>query len=220
MAVVIDPGSAPEIMRAIEQEGCSLCGILSTHHHGDHTAGIPALIKRWPNAKNIKWEGGEARQNLENFGITMLYTPGHTLDSVCYLAGECLFTGDTMFGAGCGRLFEGSAVQMAASFDIINALPDTTRLYYGHEYTLDDLDFAAFCEPDNPDIKQRRQQTQMMLNKNIPAVGFTLAEERLINPFLRLDTSEIEAFLRRKAADFSNEKAYKFGALREIKDSF
>lgn len=194
-AFVVDPGDAAPVLQRLAADDLELAGILITHHHADHQGGIAGLLAHRacdvfaPAEESITGRthplrGGE-RLELLGVAVEVLAVPGHTLGHLAYLAPGALFCGDTLFGAGCGRLFEGTPAQMSASLERIAALPDATRIYCAHEYTQMNLPFAQAVEPDNPDIAARIQRVAAARAAGQATVPLTLGEERLSNPFLR-----------------------------------
>lgn len=202
---VVDPSEAQPVLDALAQGALKLDAILCTHHHLDHVGGVEGLVEAFPRAKvYASWYDIEHRRIpvcgseqptplcdadvIEVCGLTfrVLSTPGHTLGALVYLCEDAAFTGDTLFGGGCGRLFEGTADMMFASLQRIAALPKQTRLYWGHEYTLSNLRFAHAINPDDPAIQSRIDRA-LDRSKTVPS---TLQEELETNPFLRARSSE------------------------------
>ncbi len=242
-AAVVDPGDAIPVVARLEAEGLTLESVLVTHHHADHQGGIASLVERWNPAVfapagesitgcNHPLNGGE-RIEILGETINVMAVPGHTLGHLAYLAPGALFCGDTLFGAGCGRLFEGTAAQMSASLDRLAALPDETRVYCAHEYTEMNLRFALAVEPDNPALRRRVAEVAARRAAGLPSVPSTLAEEKASNPFLRCaEPAVIAAALRHGAGpsepaggDFPNaavnpKKADIFAAIRLWRNEF
>lgn len=228
-AFVVDPGDAAPVIERLESDGLDLAGILITHHHADHQGGVEALLQRWPvpvfapAAESITGcshplSGGESVPVL-GVQVRVLAVPGHTLGHLAYLAGDRLFCGDTLFGAGCGRLFEGTPAQMAASLDQLAALPPATQIHCAHEYTEANLRFALAVEPDNPAIGNRVAQVAGLRAAGRPSVPSMLAEELATNPFLRCrESAVIAAALRAGAADTSPVAV--FAAIRAWRNRF
>jgi hydroxyacylglutathione hydrolase len=192
-AVVVDPSEAEPLKKVLKERGLTLVAIWCTHHHWDHTGGVEGLPKvpvfgsRYDQEQGRIPRQSRGLEDGERFGlwgqsVEVLYVPGHTLGAIAYrLIGEpdALFTGDTLFLAGCGRLFEGTAPMLRVSLAKIRALAPETRLYPGHEYTAKNLRFAATVEPENP-VRLKRQQ-----ELSACTVPGTLSEELESNPFLR-----------------------------------
>jgi hydroxyacylglutathione hydrolase len=210
-AAVVDPGEAPPVRRVLEALHLTLEAIVLTHHHGDHVGGVAALAT--PGMRVYASDHDRGRivgvtdavsdghtVTLLDTPFRVMATPGHTLGAVCYYGDGVLFTGDTMFSAGCGRLFEGTAEQMFGSLQALAALPETTRVYCGHEYTEKNLRFAATVEPDNAAVKARQAAVATMRAASEPSLPSSIGIERDINPFLRAGTVA-ELKKRRKARD-------------------
>lgn len=194
--VIVDPGLAAPVIECLSNNDLQACAILVTHHHWDHTDGIEALVQHYaipvygPANSTIPQLNYPLHDNDEillpnDLTFHIIATPGHTLDQINYYRPGMLFCGDTLFAAGCGRLFEGSATQMHQSLQRLAGLPDDTRIFCGHEYTLANLLFALAVEPDNKNIQTRLHTIQQLRKNNLITLPSTLAEERLSNPFLR-----------------------------------
>lgn len=235
-AVAVDPGDATPVLAYLAQEGLALTAILATHHHGDHVGGIPALLARFPVPvfgpahESIP---GRTRALVEGDTVTVpglpvtlavLDIPGHTSGHIAYVGDvdgtPSLFCGDTLFAAGCGRVFEGTPAQMWASLAKLAALPDATHLYCGHEYTLANLRFALAVEPGNADIAARQAREQAKRERNEPTLPGTLADERRTNPFLRAPVPGVRAAAERRAGHALAGDADAFAVLREWKNAF
>jgi hydroxyacylglutathione hydrolase len=231
---VVDPGVAEPVLAMLRTQGSTLAGILVTHHHADHIGGVPALraatgaMVHGPAHEPVPppyqpLSGGES---VDVLGLTwrVLAVPGHTAGHLAYYAqppgqAPILFCGDTLFSAGCGRLFEGTPVQMQASLDALAKLPDATRVCCAHEYTLNNLRFAAAVEPHNDAIAQHTAWCQAQRALGLPTLPSTLALERQINPFLRTREPAVIAAARAHGAD-STDAAAVLAALREWKNVF
>ncbi|HET7541331.1 MAG TPA: hydroxyacylglutathione hydrolase [Polyangiaceae bacterium] len=232
-AVVVDPSEAEPVERALAELGVGLGAILSTHHHLDHVGGNSELVQRNPGTKVYGYVSDRGRipeqtEFLEN-GATLvveglsfraLHIPGHTLGAVAYVGEGAAFTGDTLFAGGCGRLFEGTPAQMYESLNVtLAALPDSTLVYCGHEYTASNLRFAAHLEPDNEAITAKVARVADQRARGVATVPSTMAEEKATNPFMRCDSSAIVARVSNSlAADRS--PAAILGAVRAAKDRF
>lgn len=206
-AIVIDPGEAAPVIRYLDQNALTLTHILCTHHHGDHVGGVMEL-KTLTNAtvigpkEQIKGIDIFVKQGDRVEGFEVIETPGHTLGHVCYYAPGTLFSGDTLFSMGCGRLFEGTAQDMWASLQKLSALPDDTNIYCGHEYTQSNGRFCLSIEPDNADIIQRMAEVADLRSAGKPTLPVTIATEKATNVFLRAESPEIFAELRRLKDSF------------------
>ena len=204
-ALVIDPGDATVVEHALQAKGYQLEGILLTHHHSDHVGGALALQQHWQcpvyapdhhhptyNAvKAIRVKEGDCIEfaSFSDLSCQVMALPGHTLDHIAYYINQQhLFSGDVLFGAGCGRLFEGSPTQMYASLQRIAALPADTLIYPAHEYTAHNIAFASTVEPDNTALQKRAQTTAMLRQNQQPSLPTTLALELATNPFLRCES--------------------------------
>lgn len=231
-ALVVDPGDAAPVSEWLAREGLRLAYILVTHHHADHTAGIAAL-KAAHGARVLGPDEGIAgldrivaggdRLDLPPFGrARVLAVPGHTLGHIAFhLAGDdLLFCGDTLFSAGCGRLFEGSAAQLHASLGVLSALPDATRICCAHEYTEANLRFAAAVEPDNAALARRAREVAARRREGLPSLPVTLQEEREYNPFLRCEVPAVVAAASARAGHPLLPGLATLAALRAWKDVF
>jgi hydroxyacylglutathione hydrolase len=228
-AFVVDPGDAGPVLAKLEADGLRLEGILITHHHADHQGGVAELQTRYqavvfaPAKESITGctsplGGGESIEVLGE-QVRVMAVPGHTLGHLAYYVPGALFCGDTLFGAGCGRLFEGTPEQMSASLDSIAALPDETLIYCAHEYTEMNLRFALAVEPDNPALLQRVSRVAALRAAGQSSVPSTLAEEKASNPFLRCtEPVVVAAGLQHAAADAS--KTAVFAAIRGWRNGF
>ena len=230
-AAVVDPGDARPVLDLLDREGLSLASILVTHHHADHQGGVAELLAHYPAevfgpaAESITGlsrplSGGEtvciAACDVE---FQVIAVPGHTLGHIAYYGAGCLFCGDTLFAGGCGRLFEGTAAQMADSLARLAALPDETAVYCAHEYTQANLRFALAVEPGNRRLQSRVNEVARARASGLATVPSTMAIEKASNPFLRCGEPEVAASARRRAPAAADEVAV-FAALREWKNSF
>ncbi|OYY74658.1 MAG: hydroxyacylglutathione hydrolase [Gammaproteobacteria bacterium 28-57-27] len=233
-AAVIDPGQADPVIDYLENHQLKLKAILLTHHHYDHIDGAQTLRERYAcpvyGAKMheidtlAQSEGDSIDLSTDGLGRwQVMTTPGHTLDHLAYFSPSSppvLFCGDTLFGAGCGKLFEGTAEQMQSSLQKIRALPDDTLIYCGHEYTEDNLRFATLAEPDNSAIHQRIASSRAQRAHNEPTLPSTLALEKATNPFLRWDDAELLAQAEHHVQHGLSTPAAIFAAVRAWKDAF
>ena len=231
-AAIVDPSEAAPVWRRVEQEKVDLVAILNTHHHRDHTGGNEELLAR----KRLKVYGHKSDQ-ARVFGLSdavqegdsleigtttgkVYFIPGHTTGHVAYLFDNNLFCGDTLFTAGCGRLFEGTPAQMQASLQKLMELPDDTQIYCGHEYTENNLRFALSIEANNPQLVARFERIQALRTRGLPTVPSTLAEEKLTNPFLRWDSKAIQTSVSTAIPGTPRDPVSIFGAVRKMKDAF
>ncbi len=228
--LVVDTPEAEPILEVLETEGWRLTHILNTHHHHDHVEGNlalkdkygarvhgPALNREQIPGLDVALKDGD-RIALGEYRIDTISVPGHTLGSVAfYVCDErILFAGDTLFSLGCGRMFEGDAETMWHSLDLLRHLPDETRLYCGHEYTLANGEFALTVEPGNAALAERMEQVRKLVAEGKPTLPSTIAQEKATNPFLRPESMEIRKTLGMKAV----ENWRVFGELRQRKDQF
>lgn len=227
---VVDPGDANPVIAALGQE--TLSGILVTHHHFDHTGGISALVEKYHcpvvGPKSIEWvtnpvEDGDTL-SIMGLDTSVVAVPGHTLDHIAYITHDQgkthLFCGDTLFAAGCGRLFEGTPEQMHGSLHKLSQLPDDTLIYCAHEYTLSNLRFAASVEPGNSAIQQRQHAAQVLRNKQKPTLPSNMQLEKETNPFLRCNEGEVRAQAVLRGAGEQAPPVEIFATLRQWKDNF
>lgn len=207
-ALVVDPGEAAPVRAALQSRGLALTGILVTHHHADHVGGLAALQ---PDLDGPIWAPAREQAAMpvpttpvgegdapvwRGQHLTVLDVPGHTAGHIAFVAGDILFCGDTLFSAGCGRLFEGTPEQMHASLHKLGALPAGTRVCCAHEYTVANLRFARLAEPDNRDIQNHLTHCETLRAAGSSTLPSTLAREWQVNPFLRARDARHFAELR------------------------
>jgi hydroxyacylglutathione hydrolase len=233
-AAVVDPGDAGPVLRALERRGLALAAILVTHHHADHVGGLAALTARHEvpvygpaaEAAAIRGlthelrEGDRVRLDALGLEFEVWEVPGHTLGHVAYVAPGLVLCGDTLFSAGCGRLFEGTPEQMHRSLSRLAALPPDTRVYCTHEYTLANLAFAAAVEPDNPVLRDELARVRALRAAGAPSLPSTIGHERRVNPFLRAADPAVAAAARRQSGRPLVGPPEVFAALRRWKDGF
>jgi hydroxyacylglutathione hydrolase len=233
-ALVVDPGEATPVTAVLQQRGLRLTGILVTHHHGDHVGGIDELRavlqgpvfgpahERTPEPCIRLHEGDVAEWNGLRFRV--IDVPGHTSGHIAYhcatfAGGPVLFCGDTLFSAGCGRLFEGTPAQMHASLGKLAALPPDTRVCCAHEYTLSNLRFAQAVEPDNTHIAGHIAQCEVLRARQEPTLPSTVGLELQINPFMRCEQPAVMAAARKRGAA-SDDSVTVLATLRQWKNEY
>ncbi|MDP1654274.1 MAG: hydroxyacylglutathione hydrolase [Rhodocyclaceae bacterium] len=228
---VVDPGEAAPVWRFLEATGDRLCAILVTHRHGDHIGGIAELVAHYPvPVYGPAREAAEvvthpladgARVTLPALGVyfMVLEVPGHTLGHIAFYSAGMLFCGDTLFGAGCGRVFDGTMAQMHASLARLAELPPETRVYCAHEYTQSCLRFARTVEPDNAAIDARTADVAKLRAAGQPSVPSTLAEELATNPFLRWHAPGVIAAATARLGHPPGSDAETFSAIRLWRDN-
>ena len=232
--VVVDPSEAGPVVAALERRSLELVGVWATHHHHDHVGAIPELVSRYPRIEVVGSAYDADRNRIpkltrglsehtalwfESRRVRLLFVPGHTLGAVAYLCEGALFSGDTLFAAGCGRMFEGTPSGFQASLASLRSLPGDTRLHCGHEYTEKNLQFAAFIEPQNPAIPDRLAQVRALRARGEPSVPCSMEQECAVNPFLRWDAPAVIERARSLGAQ-SDRAPDVFAALRHAKDGF
>ncbi|HVE49165.1 MAG TPA: hydroxyacylglutathione hydrolase [Casimicrobiaceae bacterium] len=235
-AVAVDPGDAAPVAAYLERENLTLTAIIATHHHNDHVGGIPALVGRWqcpvygparesiPNITTPLREGDHVTIDALSIELRVIDIPGHTAGHVA-LTGDvggtpALFCGDTLFAAGCGRLFEGTPEQMWSSLSKLAALAPGTRVYCGHEYTLANLAFATAVEPTSGALRERNGRERAKRERGEPTLPSTIGDERATNPFLRVREPEVRASAQAQSALPLVGDVAVFAALREWKNRF
>jgi hydroxyacylglutathione hydrolase len=227
-AFVVDPSEAPPVIAALTKHGLRLVAILNTHHHHDHVGGNEDLLAKYGELPVYAYASDKGRVPAQTVSVEegnpftaaglevrALHVPGHTLGAVAYVVEDAVFTGDTLFVAGCGRLFEGTPAQMYDSLSgKLAHLPKATRVYCGHEYTVSNLRFAVHAEPDNRAAAEKLTAAQATRERGEPTVPSTIGEELATNPFMRCDEPALAArFPGGSAAEV-------LGAVRKAKDGF
>ena len=235
-AGIVDCAEAEPVLEEVARRGVLLRAVLATHHHFDHVGGNRDLLAKLPDLRVY----GSADDAPKIPGITdrvddgdpvqvggvrgrVLFIPAHTSGHVAYWFPEqrAVFTGDTLFAGGCGRLFEGDAAQMMSSLGKLAGLPDDTRVYCGHEYTEKNLEFALTLEPGNPALRAKMAAVQALRRAGKPTVPSTIEDEKETNPFLRADSPELAASVRARVPGLpAGDRVALFAAVRGLKDRF
>ena len=231
-AALVDPGEARPALDYLAAEKLELAAILATHHHPDHVGGIAEILRERkvpvygprnePIATLTRAVSEGDRVTIPELGIefSVLDIPGHTRAHIAYYGAGSLFCGDTLFACGCGRLFEGTAEQMYASLQKLLALPDDTKVYCGHEYTLANIGFAKAVEPANAALKSREERDRKLRESGRPTLPSRLGEEKATNPFLRCtEPAVIESANKYLGARISDPVRV-FAAIRDWKNTF
>jgi hydroxyacylglutathione hydrolase len=231
-AAVVDPGEAHPVLDYLQRERLELCVILATHHHPDHVGGIAELLAQravpvyGPRGEPISTlnhpvsEGDQVEIPQLGLRFSVLDIPGHTRAHIAYYGANSLFCGDTLFACGCGRLFEGTAQQMVDSLAKLAALPDSTLVYCGHEYTLANIDFAREVEPKNEDLKARAASEAEKRSRDRPTLPSTIGREKKTNPFLRCAQPAVIASADKYLGARAGDPVRVFAALRTWKNAY
>ncbi len=236
-AVVVDPGDAQPIEAALQKHALDLSAIVLTHHHQDHIGGVADLIRNrtglpvyGPRNEVIAHvthplgQGDRIKLQEIDLELNVIDVPGHTLGHIAYFGyadGQpVLFCGDTLFSGGCGRLLGGTAKQLLSSLTKIAALPDATRVYCAHEYTLSNLEFALTVDPDNSHLQSRMADVLALRKAGQATVPSTLTIEKQTNPFLRADYPNLQASAERIKPGSGQNVLDTFTTLRSMKDNF
>ena len=231
-AAVVDPGDAEPVLHYLARHQLTLCAILNTHHHADHTGGNLALLAQYPvpvygpASESIPGLTHPLRENdsvnLPTFGLELkvIDVPGHTLGHIAYYGTDILLCGDTLFACGCGRLFEGTPAQMLNSLAKLARLPAQTAVYCAHEYTLANIAFALTLEPDNPALQQRARSEQIKRTNNQPTLPSNIGLELATNPFLRCDTQVLKSAAEHCSNQVLPDELAVFSAIRTLKNQF
>ena len=235
-AAVVDCAEAASVLSEVTRRGLHLVAVLATHHHFDHVGGNDDLLAALPDLR-VYGSAGDAPRipgishrlqdgdpvEVGSLRGRAIMIPAHTSGHVAYHfpAERAVFTGDTLFAGGCGRLFEGDAAQMMGSLGRLSALPDDTRVYCGHEYTEKNLRFASMLEPGNRVLGDKLARVQGLRREGRFTVPSTIGEEKATNPFLRTDSAELAKSVRSRVPDLpSGDPIALFAAVRALKDRF
>jgi len=233
-AAVVDCAEAAPVLQAVRDTGAELIAILPTHHHWDHIGGNDDLRKqrrlevygyrgqgeRIPGCTREVDEGDVVR--VGTLAARIIFIPAHTTGHVAYYfeSEQAVFTGDTLFAGGCGRLFEGDAAMMLGSLSKLMALPDETQVYFGHEYTEKNLRFALTLEPNNEALRRKHAWAVEQIQQHRPTVPTTIGSEKATNPFFRWHSPELRATLQRQYPGLSLDDVSVFAKTRALKDAY
>ncbi|WP_191602812.1 hydroxyacylglutathione hydrolase [Marinomonas algicola] len=234
LAWVVDPGDAEVVLDYLTQQNKKLVGILVTHHHPDHTGGVQQLKERFncpvygpSHLQPLITHPVEDSDSIHVFEHTFkaIETPAHTLDHICYFSDSgnipILFSGDTLFRGGCGRLMEGTANQMLTAMNKLKELPQKTKVYCTHEYTLNNYKFALSLDPDNTRLLSVIEECKVLREQNTPTLPSTIDLELACNPFMRTDiTALVEKAAKQLNEVRSNNPGDQFSQVRRAKDAY
>lgn len=231
-AGVVDCAEAEPVIAAVQREGVRLAALLPTHHHYDHVGGNQDLLAKYPRLAvygvdnripglTQRVSDGD-RLTLGGLTAQVIFIPAHTTGHIAYYfpRDRAVFTGDTLFAGGCGRLFEGDAAMMIQSLSKLSVLPDDTRVYFGHEYTEKNLRFALTLEPRNAALVEKHAWAQAQLQQGGTTTPTTIASEKATNPFLRWDSAELRAALKQRFPTLPMDDVNVFAKTRALKDEF
>lgn len=234
-AVAVDPGEAAPVITALERHGLALSAILCTHHHGDHIGGVAELrglynvpvygprLENIPGVTHPLAEGDKVSLTEPALELGVIDIRGHTRGHIGYLLPgnpASVFCGDTLFGCGCGRLFEGTMQELHTALQRLAQLPDDTRVYCAHEYTAANIRFALACEPGNERIRQREADTRALRAAGKPSLPSTIGLEKATNPFLRCTEAEVIHAAQQSGGAAKTSEFAVFSALRNWKNRF
>ncbi len=233
-AGIIDPSEFSPVWKVIQQQGITLVSILNTHHHWDHVGGNQQLLTKLPDLKVVGHHSdrgripgqthyleGDETINIGQLRGTWTHNPGHTSGAITYYFEEAAFTGDTLFAAGCGRLFEGTPGQMHHSINqVIGSFPDHTQIYFGHEYTQNNLEFAQSVEPGNRWIQTKLEEVRQLRRSGKGTTPSTLESEKLTNPFMRDHSPEIQNTVKQQDPSNNLSPASILRVIRRMKDNY
>ncbi|MCS5708223.1 hydroxyacylglutathione hydrolase [Candidatus Berkiella cookevillensis] len=229
---VVDPGDAEPVLQYLQKSQLSLNAILITHRHWDHTNGITQLLEHFPNVPvygpnrsvyqitNIIEDGMFVTLEAQELKLSVMAIPGHTLDHIAYAGEGILFCGDTLFSAGCGRIFEGTPQQMYDSLNKLASLDDDTLIYCGHEYTLNNLAFALSLEPDNKLLRTKALEIAALRVANKASLPSRLRDEKTFNPFLKCHLLEFQNQITLLTGKELSSPVDFFTEVRSMKDHF
>ena len=229
---IVDPGDAAPVLPYLREMRLQPVAILCTHHHGDHVGGVDEILDEYsvpvygpanehiPQRTHALREGDRVSLPELELDFSILDIPCHTAGHIAYYGSGMVFSGDTLFSAGCGRLFEGTAEQMHHSLTKLAALPEDTQVYCGHEYTVSNLRFAMAAEAGNADVKTYLSQAEQKQAQGRPTLPSTIGLERRVNPFLRASLPALRQSAERHEGRRLDSEVAVFASLRRWKDGF
>ncbi|MDF2180268.1 hydroxyacylglutathione hydrolase [Aliiglaciecola sp. CAU 1673] len=234
LCTLVDPGDDVPVLDYLSENKLQPTDILITHHHSDHIGGVENLLTRFPElnvwgvqspripgVNRVISEDKKIYLESLDLEFDVIELPGHTLDHIGFYNHEVgLFCGDTLFSAGCGRLFEGTPAQMHASLSKLASLPKDTKVYCTHEYTLANIKFASTVEPDNKELQQYTHWAKTRREKDLPTLPSNIALEKTVNPFLRVHSNTIKNRVEEHMRATFHTPVEIFAALRGWKDQF
>lgn len=231
--IVVDPGEAQPVLNYLQAQHMVLEGIVLTHHHPDHSGGILDLLKHYPHipvyssqtdkvagVTQCVQEGEEIRISPHFSSFKVLEIPGHTLGHIAFLYENAVFSGDTLFSCGCGKIFEGTAQQMYISLSKLKQLPPHTLIYCGHEYTLSNIAFAQTVEPENTALALRKKEVEALRKNNQPSLPVTVEVELQTNPFLRCEEPSVIQAVQKQAQITTQDPVEVLFHLRQWKNNY
>ncbi|MDR1075937.1 MAG: hydroxyacylglutathione hydrolase [Xanthomonadaceae bacterium] len=229
-AIVVDPGDAGPVL-ALAGQGLQPIAVLITHHHLDHCGGVAALRERWPSLPvfaphddrfdfHFSTVGDGLRVAVGGWHFDVIGVPGHTLSHIAFVDEHHLFSGDTLFSLGCGRLFEGTPAQMYESLQKLARLPSHLQVCCGHESTLTNAAFALVVDPDNAALSARAEEARRLRAEGRSTLPVALASEQECNPFLRCDTAAVRNAISNRLGRTPADTIETFAELRRWKDEF
>jgi hydroxyacylglutathione hydrolase len=231
-AGIVDCAEADPVLKAVKREQVKLTAVLPTHHHYDHVGGNNDLLAALPQLAVYGVDEripGLTRQVRDGDRVTLgsleaqvIFIPAHTTGHIAYYfpRHQAVFTGDTLFAGGCGRLFEGDAAMMIKSLSKLSVLPDETRVYFGHEYTEKNLRFALTLEPHNASLQAKHAWAEAQVQGGGITTPTTIASEKQTNPFLRWNSPELRATLQQRFPNLPLDDVNVFAKTRALKDAF
>lgn len=232
-AWLVDPGEAPPVLNYLQSEALILEGILITHHHPDHIGGVKKLLEQYPDISVIGpvstripnltqevTEGEKVTLSKLDCVLSVLEVPAHTKEHIAYYGAPGLFCGDTLFSAGCGRLFEGTPEQMHHNLRRFAELPDQTQVFCAHEYTQSNNQFALAILQDDTDFKEHQHHVAMMRNAGKPTIPTTIGQEKRVNPFMRVHEQKVADAVAKHTQTPLKDEIDVFAAMRHWKDTF